>query len=310
MSSTNIPVTESIIGATKINSVSLRSLAEELTTKDFSSWAKAQIKTLGLIEDEDYIVKWTGKDGNLLSDEDIKGRTVRSLASSGAKIDYIVTLENAKHIAMASRTDKGREIRGYFIECEKNLIATSASLGMNLLPTEIKAKEIAAALTKAKAVSDYLNLEGSAKIHIARNIMAKDGLKDEVDVLPEYGIDKPIDSRVDSSFPTESMTDGLKKKKFIGPITGKVVNAARMNKLLVEMGLLEKHTRVDNQGRKKVFYSITRAGLKYGKNVTSFMLQRETQPHWYIHTFDRLIKKVEKHIIAKAKKNGIKKKKK
>ncbi len=46
--------------------------------------------------------------------------------STGAskKIDYIVTLDMAKELAMISDTPKGKEARKYFIECEKKLKET------------------------------------------------------------------------------------------------------------------------------------------------------------------------------------------
>lgn len=95
------------IGKEKVNSVNARDLHKALESKqDFSNWIKARIDKLGLIEGIDYVFN----------------KFIENLIAGGRpKIDYYVTIDIAKHIAMMEATDKGREVRKYFIECEKKL---------------------------------------------------------------------------------------------------------------------------------------------------------------------------------------------
>ena len=101
-----ITIDTAIIGKEEVNSVNARELHTTLEVKkDFSDWIKAQIKSLNLEESIDYIAT----------------PLKRGIANGGYKMitEYILTLDTAKHIAMASRTKKGKELRAYFIEVEK-----------------------------------------------------------------------------------------------------------------------------------------------------------------------------------------------
>lgn len=106
-----IEISKKSINGADVNSVNARELWENLGIgKDFSNWVKTQIGSLGLVENIDYILfAQKGENPNQQN-----GRP---------KIEYIVTVDIAKHIALASRTPKGREIRNYFIEVEKQAIA-------------------------------------------------------------------------------------------------------------------------------------------------------------------------------------------
>ena len=72
--------------------------------KDFSDWIKKQIERARLLEGRDYII-FPQKGENT-------GRGRSSL-------EYYLTIEAAKHIAMMSGCDKGFEVRNYFLECER-----------------------------------------------------------------------------------------------------------------------------------------------------------------------------------------------
>lgn len=102
-----VKITQTKFGADEVNAVNARDLHKALDSKkDFSSWIKARIDKLGLVENRDYGV-FTQMGENLSG-----GRPAK---------EYVVPIDIAKHLAMIEMTDKGRQVREYFIECEKKL---------------------------------------------------------------------------------------------------------------------------------------------------------------------------------------------
>ena len=91
------------IGADKVNSVNATNLYKNLEVKTkYTQWIKRKIEKYGFIENQDYIIVETKKDGD--------NATLK---------DYIITLDMAKELAMVENNAKGREVRRYFIEVEK-----------------------------------------------------------------------------------------------------------------------------------------------------------------------------------------------
>lgn len=96
----NIQITKSIINNTEINSVNAREIHEFLEVKTkFADWIKRAIEKYDFVENQDFSIL---KNGN----------------GSNAFIDYIVTLEMGKELAMLENNPKGKEIRKEFIDFE------------------------------------------------------------------------------------------------------------------------------------------------------------------------------------------------
>ncbi|SBV94823.1 conserved hypothetical protein [uncultured Dysgonomonas sp.] len=85
--------------------VSARELHAYLESKqDFSNWIKNRISKYGFNENEDYV------------------RFDKIIETTGGRlIEYALTLNCAKELAMVEGNAKGKEARGYFIACEKKL---------------------------------------------------------------------------------------------------------------------------------------------------------------------------------------------
>lgn len=74
--------------------------------KDFSNWIKHRIQKYGLRESQDYIVFAQ------IGENPTGGRP---------QIDYVLTLDAAKELAMVEGNAKGKQARQYFIDAEKKL---------------------------------------------------------------------------------------------------------------------------------------------------------------------------------------------
>lgn len=111
-----IPIRESQLDG-PVRTVDARDLHRLLgVAKDFSDWIKAQFARARLVEGRHYC--------------EIESRPLSGEHSRGGRNrrDYFITLEAAKHIAMMAGTDKGFEVRDYFIECERKAIAPAREL--------------------------------------------------------------------------------------------------------------------------------------------------------------------------------------
>jgi phage anti-repressor protein len=194
--------------------VSARELYDFLEIKrDFTTWCK-QMFEYGFEE---------GKDFTPILGKSIGGRP---------SIEYVLTLDTAKEIAMLQRSDKGKQARQYFIECERQLKAqVSLTPSQALLQqvqlmvdieqrqtaTEAKVLEIEAKLTTRP---DYYTVMGYAiltKVKVSLSLAAQIGRKAKNICLQKgYPIDKIPDPRFANvgCYPTEVLQQVFNEQFF------------------------------------------------------------------------------------------------
>ena len=99
-----ITITKTTINEEEVNAVNARELWQKLESKQrFADWIKDRLE--GFTKGQDYVFH----------------KITKNLPRGGRpEVDYIISLDVAKHIAMLERNEQGRKIRQYFIEVEKN----------------------------------------------------------------------------------------------------------------------------------------------------------------------------------------------
>jgi anti-repressor protein len=111
------------VGEETVSTVSGRDLHACLEVgRDFSNWIKSRIDQYGFVAGQDFVTV-----------EDLSSpKRASSKTRSQRLIEYHLTLDMAKELSMVERTDKGKEARRYFIECERRAHGGTGSLAQAL----------------------------------------------------------------------------------------------------------------------------------------------------------------------------------
>lgn len=113
-----LPVFSGSLGGDQVKLVDARALHVFMQVRrDFATWIKARIRKFGFVVGEDYLI---AKSGEQLDSPDLVNQVSRH-GGDRRSIDYHLTLDMAKELAMVENNERGRQARRYFIECEKRL---------------------------------------------------------------------------------------------------------------------------------------------------------------------------------------------
>ncbi|UCQ53297.1 antA/AntB antirepressor family protein [Edwardsiella tarda] len=114
-----VPVVSGRIGERETNVVSGTSLHKALgVATRMTDWIKRRIGEYGFKEGLDYIIVENLRSPNLSS----------SKSRQQISHEYLTTLDMAKELAMVERSEQGRAIRRYFIQCEEALQLTAPEI--------------------------------------------------------------------------------------------------------------------------------------------------------------------------------------
>ena len=106
-----ITMIPSVVQGQTVQWVDARTLHDFLGSRqNFSDWIKSRICKYGFEEGTDYL-----RHNFMTQVPHMNGLRSKTM------IDYHLTLDMAKELAMVERTPRGRQARQYFIECERQL---------------------------------------------------------------------------------------------------------------------------------------------------------------------------------------------
>lgn len=147
-----VPVRTAMIGGKLVQSVSARELHAYLNVgKLFAAWMPERIAQYGFFPHQDYEV--FSDSGN-------------NPAGGRPPKEYTITLDMAKELAMVERNAKGKEVRQYFIECERRALAPAVDQLASLPPEQraLIALMVDNAAIKAEQVAQAQVLAGQAEV--------------------------------------------------------------------------------------------------------------------------------------------------
>lgn len=98
--------------------------------RDYSTWIRARIKQAGFIENQDFVIVENLSSPELAS---ANNEQLSPMARPQKLIDYIVSLDMAKHLCLMEKNEIGRAVRQHFIDAESQLKQVAPTVYKNTL---------------------------------------------------------------------------------------------------------------------------------------------------------------------------------
>lgn len=147
--------------------VSGRQLHETLGVKTrYNDWFN-RMTEFGFTENEDYLA--------------ITQKRVTAQGNATNQTDHIIKLDMAKEIAMIQRTDKGKEVRQYFIQVEKDFNSPEKIMARALLMADKKVHKLEAQIEADRPKVLFADAVSASKSSCLIGELAK--------ILKQNGID-------------------------------------------------------------------------------------------------------------------------
>lgn len=240
--------------------VSARELHEKLILEEgkeerFSQWFKRHLQ-YGFEEGIDYM-------------ECKKIYAANQYGGEKELIDYAMTIDMAKEICMLQKSDKGREFRKYFIECEK---IAKGETNVNKYISEVDNAK--AEMGLVREIADILNLNDSSKLQLLGNVLNNHNLPNNL--LPTYTNSKGV---------LKSATELLRKYNI-------QISTRKFNKIMIDKGLLREVERKSTKDNTKIKKFKNLVNTEFGENQVNPNNPKETQPMYYEEKFEELLKEL------------------
>lgn len=139
--------------------VSGRQLHEALGVKTrYNDWFN-RMTEYGFIENQDYLA--------------ITQKRVTAQGNSTNQVDHVIKLDMAKEIAMIQRTDRGKEVRQYFIQVEKDFNSPEKIMARALLMADQKIQKLETQIEADKPKVLFANAVSASHSSILVGELAK-----------------------------------------------------------------------------------------------------------------------------------------